>query len=65
VVRAAFPKHAYASLEEPDVRAFAIDYSRGFLAQFRRPVVLDEAQRAPELCAYIQVEIPLDTRSTW
>jgi hypothetical protein len=54
LVRQAFPGHDYASLEEPDVRAFALDDPRGFLAQFAGPVVLDEAQRAPDLFSYVQ-----------
>jgi len=49
LVRATFPEHEYASLEDPDVRAFALRDPRGFLEQFEGPVILDEAQRAPEL----------------
>ena len=51
----AFPDHRYASLEAPDVRAFALSDPRDFLAQFHGPVILDEAQHAPELFSYIQV----------
>lgn len=54
LVRAVFPRHAYVSLEAPDERAFALEDPRGFLAQFNRPVVLDEVQRTPELFSYIQ-----------
>ena len=54
LVRSEFKSHAYVSLELPDQRAFALEDPRGFLAQFRGPVVLDEAQRAPELFSYIQ-----------
>lgn len=54
LVRAAFPDHDYASLEDPDVRSFAIEDPRGFLSQFRGPVVLDEVQRTPDLFSYIQ-----------
>lgn len=54
LVRNAFKHHAYASLELPDQRAFALEDPRGFLAQFNGPVVLDEAQRAPDLFSYIQ-----------
>ncbi|MBI2900717.1 MAG: ATP-binding protein [Planctomycetes bacterium] len=54
LVRAAFGNHAYVSLELPDQRAFALQDPRGFLAQFDGPVVLDEAQRAPEIFSYIQ-----------
>jgi len=54
LVRAAFPRHRYASLEDPDARAFALSDPRGFLQQFRGRVILDEVQRAPDLFSYIQ-----------
>jgi len=54
LVRAEFSDSAYVSLELPDQRSFALEDPRGFLAQFRGPVVLEEAQRAPELFSYIQ-----------
>lgn len=54
LVRATFRRHEYASLEDPDQRRFALEDPRGFLGQFRRRVVLDEVQRAPELMSYIQ-----------
>ena len=57
LVRTSFPKHEYASLEEPDLREFAIDDPRGFLEQFSGPVVLDEVQRAPDLFSYIQTVV--------
>jgi predicted AAA+ superfamily ATPase len=54
LVRAAFPRHRYASLEDPDARAFAMEDPRGFLGQFRGRVILDEVQRVPDLFSYIQ-----------
>lgn len=54
LVQATFPDHSYATLEQPDTRAFALEDPRGFLDQFAGPVVLDEVQRAPELFSYIQ-----------
>ncbi len=54
--RVAFPRFAYASLEDLDEREFARSDPRGFLARFEggRGVVLDEAQRVPELFSYLQ-----------
>jgi predicted AAA+ superfamily ATPase len=49
-----FRHHTYASLEDPDLRDFALEDPRGFLNQFVGPVVLDEIQRTPELFSYIQ-----------
>lgn len=54
LVEVAFPDYGYASLEDPDQREFATSDPRGFLAQFNGPVVLDEAQRTPDLFSYIQ-----------
>lgn len=54
LVRSAFEEHDYTSLEEPDVRSFALEDPRGFLGQYSGPVILDEAQRAPDLFSYIQ-----------
>lgn len=55
LARSAFPRHAYISLEEPDVRALALADPRRFLARFEHGVVLDEVQRAPDLLSYLQV----------
>jgi len=52
--RATFPAKPYASLEAPDVRAFAREDPRGFLAQYPAGAVLDEVQRAPDLLSYVQ-----------
>ena len=52
--RAVFSKHAYANLETPDVRGFALEDPRAFLAQFPRGAVIDEIQRCPNLLSYLQ-----------
>ncbi len=52
--RAVFPKSAYANLEAPDVRAFATDDPRAFLAQFPKGAIIDEVQRCPDLPSYLQ-----------
>lgn len=55
LVRHLFRNYPYASLEDPELRAFAQGDPRGFLAQFRDNVILDEVQRVPELFSFIQV----------
>ena len=55
LVRTVFKDYGYVSLELPDQRNFALEDPRGFLAQFDKPVILDEVQRAPDLFSYIQV----------
>ncbi len=52
--RAMFPDHPYATLEAPDVRAFAQEDPRAFLEQFPQGAVLDEVQRVPDLLSYLQ-----------
>lgn len=54
LVRSVFRHHSYASLEDPDLREFALEDPRGFLSQFAGPTILDELQRAPELFSYMQ-----------
>ncbi|MBN1105070.1 MAG: ATP-binding protein [Deltaproteobacteria bacterium] len=60
LVKAAFPEHAYVSLEETDVRNFAKEDPRGFLSRFSGPAVIDEVQRTPDLLSYIQTEVDRD-----
>lgn len=60
--RAAFPRLPYVSLEAPDVRAFASEDPRGFLAQYPKGAVLDEIQRAPDLPSYLQGMIDDDPK---
>lgn len=62
LARMAFPKHPYASLEAPDVREFATEDPRGFLAQFPRGAILDEVQRAPHLASYLQQTLDASAR---
>ena len=49
-----FPERAYVNLEAPDLRSFATDDPRGFLAAYPDSVILDEIQRVPLLLSYIQ-----------
>jgi uncharacterized protein len=54
LARHVFPNLAYVSLENPDSRRFARDDPKGFLAQYSKGAILDEAQRVPELFSYLQ-----------
>lgn len=51
--RSVFREHLYATLEAPDVRAFATEDPRAFLAQFPHGAILDEVQRVPDLLSYL------------
>ena len=44
----------YVSLEEPDMRRFAIDDPRGFLSNYPDGAILDEIQRTPDIPSYLQ-----------
>jgi hypothetical protein len=54
LVRAAFPDKSYVSLEEPDIRKYAVSDPRGFLSDYPDGAILDEAQRAPKIFSYLQ-----------
>ena len=52
--RATFPKKAYVSFENPQVREFAENDPKGLLAQYPKGAIFDEIQRSPHLLSYIQ-----------
>ena len=54
LLRHLFEDLPYASLEDPDVLAFAQSDPRRFLGDFPQGAVLDEAQRCPVLFSYLQ-----------
>lgn len=54
LARAVFKDYAYASLEDPDIRQYAISDPRGFLESFPAPLIIDEVQRVPNLLSYLQ-----------
>ena len=60
LARKVFPEHHYCSLEDLETRRFAQDDPRGFLRQHKGPVILDEAQRCPDLVSYIQTDVDRD-----
>ena len=54
LARLLFPNKPHVNLEAPDVRRFAQNDPRAFLAEYAGGAVLDEIQRAPELLSYLQ-----------
>ncbi len=58
-----FPDKAYVNLEMPDIRQYAIDDPRSFLADYANGAILDEIQRAPELLSYIQGMVDEDDQA--
>ncbi len=64
--RVTFPDHPHVSLEALDVRSFATEDPRGFLAQYPQGAVIDDVQRAPDLLSYLQGAIDADpTPGRW
>lgn len=58
LAKATFTKAHYISLEDPALRNLAMEDAKGFLNQFgAEQVVLDEAQRVPDLFSYIQLAV--------
>jgi len=62
LVRTAFPKMDYVSLEEPDTLDHAKDDPRDFLKRYDRGAIIDEAQRCPELFSYLQTKVDLEKK---
>ncbi len=62
LIKQVFKTKAYVSLENPDLRNFALEDSRGFLAAYPDGAILDEVQRVPELFSYLQ-EVLDNTRT--
>lgn len=57
LVKMAFPDKPYASMEDLDIREYAINDPRGFLSDYPRGVILDEIQRTPQLFSYLQTDV--------
>lgn len=54
LVKQVFKGKPYVSLENPDMRNFALEDPKGFLANYPKGAILDEVQRVPELFSYLQ-----------
>jgi predicted AAA+ superfamily ATPase len=63
LVKAMFPKKPYISLEEVQLRDFAINDPKAFLKQFPNGAILDEVQRCPDLFSYLQLIVDNDKRA--
>ena len=50
-----FHDYDYVNLEDPEIRSFALEDPKGFLADHPAPLIIDEVQRVPSLLSYIQV----------
>ena len=62
LLKTLFRDSDYVNLEEKDTRDFAQSDPRGFLNSFKDRVIIDEAQRVPDIFSYIQTKA--DTMQT-
>jgi len=54
LARSTFPDKPYLTLEDPDTRMLAESDPRGLLAGYPDGLILDEAQRSPQIFSYLQ-----------
>lgn len=59
LVKMAFPRLPYLSLEDPDIRELAEADPRAFLSQHPKGMILDEIQKVPNLLSYIQGKVDI------
>jgi uncharacterized protein len=53
--KACFPDYDYVNLESPETRLAAAEDPKAFLKSHKKGLIIDEAQRLPELFSYLQV----------
>lgn len=52
-----FPNINYITLDDIEIRDYAIRDPKGFIKYFSHPLIIDEIQKAPKLLNYIKIEI--------
>ncbi|MCD4818530.1 MAG: ATP-binding protein [Candidatus Cloacimonetes bacterium] len=52
-----FPDYDYVTMEDPDLREYAISDPRDFIRKYSNKVIIDEFQRVPQLTSYLQGHI--------
>ena len=62
LARYVFKDYQYVSLEEPDNAKMAKEDPRGFLDQYTGNLIIDEAQKVPELFSYIQTIVDTEDK---
>lgn len=60
LARHCFPNKPYVNLEDPEIRRYANDDPRAFLADHQQGAIFDEIQNSPELLSYLQVLVDDD-----
>ena len=57
LLKESFSDYEYISLEDLDIRLFAQNDPRGFIATYPQNVIIDEVQQVPELFSYLQTHV--------
>lgn len=65
LLKSLLPDYDYYTLEDPEVRRIALEDPRKFLEIKGSGMIIDEAQRAPELFSYIQGIVDNAGKSGW
>lgn len=62
LLKSVFSDYRYISLEDPDLRLFATEDPRGFLATYPDKTILDEVQHVPTLFSYLQSHVDMQNK---
>lgn len=57
LIRKTFPEIEYVTLDDIEVRSYAISNPKEFLKYYGKPLIIDEIQKALKLLEYIKIEI--------
>ena len=60
LAKACCPDFDYISLEDKETRELAIADYKALFARHRRPLIIDEIQRVPEIASAVQVMVDAD-----
>lgn len=52
-----FPDFNYVTLDDIEIKDYALKDPKGFLKYYKAPLIIDEIQKAPQLLDYIKIEI--------
>ena len=57
LIEKVFPNINYVTLDDIELRDYALRDPKGFIKYYSHPLIIDEIQKAPNLLEYIKIEI--------
>ena len=57
LIEKVFPNINYVTLDDIELRDYALRDPKGFIKYYSHPLIIDEIQKAPKLLEYIKIEI--------